>query len=453
MARADVGVVGAGLAGLATAVALAERGARVHVLARGHAASHWAAGGMDLGVVAGADTAAQAIARLAARPGHPYGVLGHVVPEALVWIRGVLARDGVELFGEIGDPIRAVPTAIGSTRWCGVLPAGMAAARVPWREDERLVVCGPAGFRDFWPEAIAASLRRPASWRGQPGPARVDGISVELPALAGRHNLSGLDLARAFDDATWRDAALDAMARALEHAGHAGGPGRVALPAVLGLHDHAAVMAAARRRLPLTPFEVPLVPPSVPGLRLYQALRAALMRAGGRIQVGEAVHGVIGADGRVTRLIAPAAAREFVLSVGAVVLATGGIAGGGILATPEGTLIETVLGLPVVAPPSDQWLLADTFDPRGHPLEAAGVRTDRELRPVGLEGHSEPLAGNVRVVGSLLAGQRYLREGCGDGVAIASAFVAARALAGSSAETRQAVAAAPATPASLSAAR
>ena len=43
MARADVVVVGAGLAGLTAAIALADRGATVEAVARGHAATHWMA--------------------------------------------------------------------------------------------------------------------------------------------------------------------------------------------------------------------------------------------------------------------------------------------------------------------------------------------------------------------------------------------------------------------------
>ena len=72
--------------------------------------------------------------------------------------------------------------------------------------------------------------------------------------------------------------------------------------------------------------------------------------------------------------------------------------------------------------------LPDAFDPPGHPLETAGIRTDADLRPVAPRNVREPLAENVRIVGSLLAGQRYLRERCGDGVAIASALVASRSL-------------------------
>jgi glycerol-3-phosphate dehydrogenase subunit B len=430
MARADVAVVGAGLAGLTAAIRLAQAGARVHVLATGHAATHWAPGGIDLAALPDARSSQDAVDRLAGLEGHPYAFLARELPEALAWLRGILTADGLNLVGASGDPLRAIPTSIGATRLAAILPDGMSAALRPWTPAETLIVCGPAGFRDFWPEAIAAGLRRAGSWRGQVSPDRVEAVSVELPGLAGRHNLSSLDLARLFDDPTWRSAALDAIARAVS--AQAAGPARIALPAVLGLDDHPAALAAARERLPFELFEVALLPPSVPGLRLFRALRATLRRHGGRLQVGEAAHGTIGPDGRVAELRSPAAAREFVLAAGAVVLATGGIAGGGIVADRPRSLNETVLGLPVEGPPGGQWLLNDPFASAGHPLESAGIRTDANLRPIA-PGTHELLALNVRIAGSLLAGQRYLRQRCGDGVALASGSLAARELAGSGA--------------------
>ncbi len=428
MARADVAVVGTGLAGLTAAIQLAEAGARVQVLATGHAASHWAPGGIDVGAVPGARSAQDAVDQLARLAGHPYRFLAGHLPPALAWLRSVLAAEGLALVGDLVDPLRAIPTAIGATRLVAIVPDSMAAALPGWAPDETLVVCGPAGFRDFWPDAIAASLRRPSSWRGQPAPARVEALTVELPGLAGRRNLSGLDLARLFDDPAWRSSALEAIARAVE--GRLSGPGRLAFPAILGLTDHPAVLAAARARLPLPVFEVALVPPSVPGLRLIAALRATLRRHGGRQLVGEPVHGRIGADGRLAELRAPAAVREFVLSAGSVVLATGGIAGGGIRAEQAGGLVETVLGLPVEGPAAGAGLLHDPFDPAGHPLESAGIRTDDHLRPVAPGAPDLPLATNVRIAGSLLAGQRYLRQRCGDGVAISSGRLAAIELLG-----------------------
>jgi glycerol-3-phosphate dehydrogenase subunit B len=117
------------------------------------------------------------------------------------------------------------------------------------------------------------------------------------------------------------------------------------------------------------------------------------------------------------------------MSVGDVILATGGIASGGIVGLEDGTLVETVLGLAVDGPTDGDWLLNDPFDPAGHPLETAGVRTDGELRPIAPRAtDGAMLADNVRVVGSLLAGQRYLRDRSGDGVAVASGWFAGRAV-------------------------
>src|SRR4051795_3584026 len=76
MPHADVVVIGAGLAGLTAALRLAEAGAAVTLVAKGHASTHWGAGGIDVAAPEGARTPAEGVAALAARPGHPYAFLG-----------------------------------------------------------------------------------------------------------------------------------------------------------------------------------------------------------------------------------------------------------------------------------------------------------------------------------------------------------------------------------------
>jgi glycerol-3-phosphate dehydrogenase subunit B len=436
MPSADVVVVGAGLSGLTAALAAAESGALVQVLARGNAGTHWGSGGLDVAAPPGARSPRDGLATLAALPGHPYSSLGRDVEPALAWIRAILAAEGLAYQGSLDAPLQAAPTSIGGTRPVAILPTAQAAAARPWAPGERLVVCGIAGFKDFWPDAIAAGLSRPGTWGASPRPESVDAVTVTLPGLAARHNLNAVELARRFDDKAWRSAAIDRIASAVDAAwadpgGDAAGvgatgPGRVALPAVLGLNDHPALFDELRRRLPLEPFELPLVPPSLPGMRLYFALRAALIRMGGRVRIGEGIAHVERDGGRVTAVATEAASRTSTVRAGALIIATGGIAGGGIVADNAGHLYETVLGLPVEAPEVEAWLSRDAFDRKGHPLEAAGIRVDADLRPVDVSG--APLFENVRVVGSMLAGQRSLHERCRDGVAVASGFRAGRAL-------------------------
>jgi glycerol-3-phosphate dehydrogenase subunit B len=440
MPSADVVVIGAGLSGLTAALAVADSGARVQVLAKGHAGTHWGTGGLDIAGIPGAATPRAGLRTLSRTKGHPYAFLADDVAPALDWLRGLLAAQGLTFAGDLDTPLTAVPTSIGGTRLAAILPAAQATAARPWQPGEKLVICGIAGFKDYWPDAIAASLSRSRVWGGATSPASVEAITVELPGLAGLHNLNGVDLARLFDDPVRRADAIGRIAAALDSRGagkgNGTGPGggRVALPAVLGLHDHSAALDECRRRLPLEPFEMPLVSPSVPGMRLYYALRAALIALGGRIQIGEMIDHVDRDGDRITAVATEAAARTSTVRAGAVILATGGIAGGGLVADHAGHLEEVVLGLPVEAPEFADWLSPDAFDPAGHPLEAAGIRTDKDLRPVDRSGHA--VIENVRVAGSLLAGQRYLRERCRDGVAIASGRHAARTLSAVAATSR-----------------
>jgi glycerol-3-phosphate dehydrogenase subunit B len=281
MPHADVVVIGAGLAGLVAAARLAEQGAVVTLVAKGHASTHWGTGGMDVAGPPGAATPADGVTRLAALD-HPYAFLGSDVAPAMAWLGDLLAGAGLPYSGTLDTPIRRVPTAIGGTRRVAIVPAAQAAALRPWDPDEVLVVAGPAGFKDFWPAAVAASLGRESVWMGADRPAAVRGVAIELDGLDARRNVSALALAARFDDPARR---ADDIGRIAATVGRAAGGrrGRVALPAVTGLAAHGDAWAELQARLPLEPFEVPLVPPSIPGIRLWRVLRERIRAAGGRV--------------------------------------------------------------------------------------------------------------------------------------------------------------------------
>jgi glycerol-3-phosphate dehydrogenase subunit B len=427
MPSADVAVIGAGLAGLLTAVRLAENGARVVVLSEGNGALHWAGGPMDVGFRKGARSAATVVAQLARRRSHPYAVLGGDVAPALDWFQRLTADLGLPHAGSLGGAFGALPTGIGGIRPVSVVPEAQAPALQPWAPGERLVLAGQAGYKDFWPRAAASSLARPEVWGAFSRPEQVVGVAVDWPGLRERRNLNALRIAEHFDDPDWRAAALDITARAVASTGS--GPVRVGLPAVLGLRDHGRVLSDAIQRFGAPVIELPLVPPGIPGMRLHDLLRAKLRALGGRILVGERVARVEASAATVSAVATEAATREVRTRVGALVLATGGVAGGGLVGDPDGTIREVVLGLPTDGPPIERWLHGDPLDPASLPIAAAGIRTDEALRPLDpLRPGDGPLFENVRVVGSLLAGQQWMIDRSGDGVALASAWRAAASL-------------------------
>ena len=414
MPRADVVVIGAGLAGLACAAELAEAGASVFLAAKGIATTHWTHGGLDVAAPWGARSMRDGVALLARAEGHPYGWLASDADAAVAAHLVRTDAEGLSHAGSLDTPLTPIPTAVGALRPAAILPCAQAAALEPWGATGLLVV-GFRRFIDAWAAYAAGNLSRTA-WPD--GPAEIRGIDVELPDTAQLHNMGPQTLARFFDDPAWRQHALAAIGAALPV-----GDWRIGLPAVLGIERHAEAHADVEAVLGRRAFEMPSLPPSVPGMRLFEALRRRILAHGGRIQVGFDVVSVETERRRVMAIHTEAASRTLRLAADAFVLATGGIAGAGVRAEPDGTLVERVFGLPVAAPARESWFSDDPLQP--HPLEAAGIEVDDRL--------ASPELDNLRVIGSALSGMHYLDQRCGDGVALASAHRAARSLSDASA--------------------
>jgi len=104
------------------------------------------------------------------------------------------------------------------------------------------------------------------------------------------------------------------------------------------------------------------------------------------------------------------------------ILASGSFVGGGLTATRK-TIRENVFNLPVYIPgPRETWFDNDYFSLH-HSISRAGIVADSSMRPV------ESPWKNIFVCGSILAETQILRYGCGHGLALATAYVAAQSCA------------------------
>jgi glycerol-3-phosphate dehydrogenase subunit B len=414
MIRYDTVIIGAGTAGMATACQLARAGQKVMVIAQGMGAMLLASGCVDvLGFHPAESTqpVTNPLGRLdefaAARPEHPYNVLGKEKVQAGVEAFLKLVNDaGLDYQGDAGRNW-LLPSGAGAVHPTCLAPSSLVKGDLS--NGQSMLIVGFRELRDFYPSLISQNIN-----------AQVLGVTADFTVLdiaipvAAQDNATPIELANAFDQPDFRRQ----VAKMLK--GQAKKFDRVGFPAALGLRQHAEVMADLEKQLGRPVFEISALPPSVPGRRLFDALKQALLAAGGRLIIGSKVADGVIENGQVTQIRMETSNRLKPVTAKNYVLATGGIFGGGIFADAEGNVTETIFGLPVLADSNrHHWFGKHFISPQGQPVFGFGLKVNEQLNP--LNGGSEPLAGNLFAAGAVIAGSEWTRGRTGDGIAVATA--------------------------------
>ena len=202
---------------------------------------------------------------------------------------------------------------------------------------------------------------------------------------------------------------------------------RVGLPSVLGLSQSKALLSALEDAMGITIFEIPTLPPTLPGLRLESALRRAALVAGCRFLEGSAAIGRV--DGRSggsralgVSAVTPAGPRS--VESGAILLATGGVLNGGWRAERSGRIHDSVFDLPISAPEDrEAWIGQSLFDP--HPYDRYGLSVNGSMQPCDSAG--QPFFSNVFACGGILGGVDRRREQNRQGIDLVTAYAAVEA--------------------------
>jgi glycerol-3-phosphate dehydrogenase subunit B len=411
-ATADVIVLGAGMAGLVAATRLAEAGLRVVTVAKGYGSLRLAPATIDiLGYgPEPVDSPAQALAGFAAaHPEHPYALISQVMlADSIQWL-----KEHVGTYAYVGDPSTnmLLPTAIGVPRPSAVVPETMAGGDV--RRLGPVLIAGFGVLKDFH-AALAAENLQAAAYALQARP-----VLLDAP-VGGQADVGALALARRFEDAAFRGAVAAELRAAVR------GEEAIGLPAVLGVDQARSVWTELQQAVGRPVFEIPTaVPTSVPGMRLDRELAGRLRRAGGRLVLGAEATGPELRNGRLAGVRIRSAPRVTTRACRWVVLATGGLASGGIEVDVSGAVSERALGLPVHAPGPGETRFGPSYF-GDHPMETAGLRVDGSLRPVGPDG--EPVYPNVYAAGAVIGGARPWREKSGDGISLSTGYLAAEAI-------------------------
>lgn len=200
----------------------------------------------------------------------------------------------------------------------------------------------------------------------------------------------------------------------------------IGLPAILGMHCPDQVRAEMERLTGLEIFEIPTMPPSVPGIRMREMLEQVLPKKGVTLIPQQKVTALSFADDGVT-LVLYDSYGPIRIHAQAVILATGRFLSGGLEARPD-RIREHLLDLPVTQPTDRaDWYRERYTDIRGHEIHRAGIEVDAELRPLGADGR--PYSERLFAAGVIMAHQDWIRTRSGAGIAIATAFSAVTAAA------------------------
>lgn len=408
--KSDVIVIGSGMAGLIAAAAAAQRGKKTTLLSKGAGTLVIGGGIVD---ILGYTEAGKAIlnpgaAVAQAQEAHPYAKLGvENVRQAAKFLQDICEQEGYAYVGDL-EHNQWVPTAAGTLKPTCLVPRTMDASRLC--EAEEIVVVGLKGLKDYPTELISKGLERLFGAN-----AKVTQVEISLSVEDGR-DVTALDMARWLDS----KAGLEECAAKLRQVVKSGAT--LIMPPVLGTKPSYYAFETLQEATGCHIIETSSMPPAVTGLRLRKALLAYAKRQGVTVVDNAEAGRADVKNGRCTAIYTQGFGREHCYEAAEVIVATGGLYGGGLVAEPN-VIQERIFGLPVAAPAeSELWGIQELFSSGGQPFAKFGVTVDNTLRPVDAAG--TVLLENVRFAGRNLAGYDFSYEKSGNGVALTSGYCA-----------------------------
>lgn len=408
----DVLVVGGGLAGITAAISARRTGATTRLVSHKQSTLRHASGLIDvLGYTPDGEGPLpdphEAIERLPDT--HPYHQAGS----------GAL-DGGLSLFDELVEGYDGahteqnalVPTCQGWVKPTARYPVHVAPGLASDGRDTLLV--GFERLTDFDAPLAAENL----SHSGVPFDVR--GVTVEFPIeLSADPKVHRFAHLLDADEPVQGRGVRTVLADVIDS--HLDGETRVGLPAVLGEERTAAIRADLSAALGVDIFEVPMGPPSIPGIRLERQLFDSLDEAGVLIETGNPVVGYE-AGSEVESVLVDRHGSEIPYAAEEFVLATGGLVGKGLDSDRAGVR-EPIFDCHVAHPENRyEWFEDEAFG--DHPFAAFGLTPNEELQPVDTGG--EPEFTNLRAAGAVLGNYDYAAEKSASGVSLATGYRAGR---------------------------
>ena len=415
--KCDLCVIGSGLAGMAAALFAANRG--LSVVQMGHTGEIiFASGLLDLLGVhpvsekrTWSDPWAAIDALVRAIPQHPYARLKKAdIKTAFAEILGFLDETGLTYHRNI-DRNTGVLTSLGTIKITYAVPHTMWQGVRALKEKLPCLIVDIRGLKGFSARQIVAALD--AGWP------HLRSERISFPDSDHLNEVYTEHMANALVLPYNREKLAQVIQPLVKESKIVG------LPAILGLYRTHEVISHLEELIGVPIFEIPTIPPSVPGLRLKEAFERGLRTKGVQyFSLTKALQVQQTGDGHFETHIGRDDVEHIIDSRG-VILASGRFIGGGLHADRT-RIRETIFNLPVYQPNSrHDWHQRDFLDSRGHLINQTGLQIDDAFRPLNDSG--DPAFETLFTAGSILAHTDWKRLKCGAGLAIATAYGAVNA--------------------------
>jgi len=407
----DLLVIGAGFSGMVAAARAASLGLKT-VLAGNSGSLLFVSGLLDyLGVYpmdasATLDDPARGLARLKKDfPAHPYAVTGHErIIQSFEFVKEILGAGGLSYHLSPQKNL-SVLTAMGTRKPSFMVPKTMIKGTSLFKERKKLLLIDIKGLQGFSARQVAAGLGNHLS--------EIRTLRVEIPNI--RKAVPPIVLAGFFEDPEVQNAFVKQV---LPFSGQVDIAG---MPAVCGVNNSLGIQQKLEEMTGMDLFEIPGIPPSIPGLRMKNAFEKKLTDSGVRLLSNIHIKAPV-FNGKKFTLIGETDSRELSIGAKGVILATGRFPGGGLHARRE-RIVETVFRLAVIQPVNRSlWHGLDFLTRQGHLINRAGIETDPFFRP--LDERDRPVFQHLYAVGSILAHNDWTRLKSGSGVSQVSACAA-----------------------------
>ncbi len=340
-------------------------------------------------------------------PNHPLCLIAaEDIKEGFEQFTAFLGQCGIAYTSPDKENITAL-TPAGTLKKTLCVPATMAAGPAAYAANTPCVIVDCHGLKGFSARQVVANLQD--KW------STLSAARITFPDMA-KGEIYPEVMARALEVPGTRAE----FAKLLKEA--AGGAKVIGLPALLGMHRPDFVKSELEQLTGLTIFEIPTMPPSVPGIRLREMFEQIFPRKGITLIPQQKVAAVnFTSDGALLHLSDNYGAISIVSK--AVILATGRFLSGG-LEAQHSTIKECLFDLPVKQPTSRADWYRDEYTDR-HPIHTAGIEVDGLYRPLARDG--SPFNERLFAAGIILAHQDWIRGRSGAGIAIATAYKAVEA--------------------------